>query len=58
MTTEQHADLAIVGGGIAGLWTLHRALAAGYNAVLFEAADLGGIQSLASQGMIHGVMRQ
>ncbi len=57
MTTEQHADLAIVGGGIAGLWTLHRALAAGYNAVLFEVADLGGIQSLASQGMIHGGLK-
>ena len=57
VTTEQHADLAIVGGGIAGLWTLRRVLAAGYNAVLFEAADLGGIQSLASQGMIHGGLK-
>ncbi len=57
MTRIQHADLAIVGGGIAGLWTLHRALAAGYNALLFESAQLGGIQSLASQGMIHGGLK-
>jgi len=57
LTREQHADLAIVGGGIAGLWTLHRALTAGYNAVLFESAQLGGIQSLASQGMIHGGLK-
>ena len=55
--TTQDADLAIVGGGIAGLWTLHRALNAGYNAVLFEADTLGGVQSLASQGMIHGGLK-
>ena len=54
---SQHADLAIAGGGIAGLWTLRRALAAGYNAVLFEGATLGGVQTLASQGLIHGGLK-
>ncbi|MBM4204878.1 MAG: FAD-dependent oxidoreductase [Gammaproteobacteria bacterium] len=52
-----HADLAIAGGGIAGLWVLRCALAAGYNAVLFEAGTLGGVQTLASQGMIHGGLK-
>lgn len=56
-TEPQNVELAIVGGGIAGLWTLQRALAAGYNAVLFEADALGGIQTLASQGMIHGGLK-
>ncbi len=51
------ADVAIVGGGIAGLWTLRRALDAGYNAVLFEAHSLGCGQTLASQGMIHGGLK-
>lgn len=54
---RQHVELAIAGGGIAGLWTLRRALAAGYNAVLFEADALGGVQTLASQGMIHGGLK-
>ncbi len=54
---RQHIELAIIGGGIAGLWTLRRALLAGYNAVLFEAESLGGVQTLASQGMIHGGLK-
>ncbi len=47
-------DIAIFGGGIAGLWTLARLRQAGYAAVLFEAKNLGGIQTIASQGIIHG----
>jgi len=51
-----HADIdvAIFGGGIAGLWTLARLRQAGYNAWLFEPHALGGVQSIASQGIIHG----
>lgn len=52
-TTEQ-VDIVIIGGGIAGLWTLNRLLNAGYNAVLFEQGELGSSQTIASQGMIHG----
>jgi glycerol-3-phosphate dehydrogenase len=48
------ADIAIFGGGIAGLWTLARLRQAGYFAVLFESRALGGLQTIASQGIIHG----
>ncbi|HIE55391.1 MAG TPA: FAD-dependent oxidoreductase, partial [Chromatiaceae bacterium] len=47
-------DLLIFGGGIAGLWTLLRARQAGYSVVLLESRCLGGVQSIASQGIIHG----
>lgn len=49
-----HADIAIIGGGIAGLWLLNRLCQEGYNAVLFEQRALGSFQTVASQGMIHG----
>ena len=44
----------IFGGGIAGLWTLARLRQAGYRVALFERHAIGGIQSIASQGIIHG----
>ncbi len=47
-------DIAIIGGGIAGLWLLNRLVHAGYNAILFEQTALGNDQTVASQGMIHG----
>ena len=54
---KQHAlscDIAIIGGGIAGLWLLNRLINNGYNAILFESKALGSDQTVASQGMIHG----
>lgn len=54
MQNNLQADVAIVGGGIAGLW-LHNALtASGYSSILIEKNQLGSGQTLASQGMIHG----
>lgn len=47
-------DLIIIGGGIAGLWTLATARKRGFNAILFEKNQLGSGQSIASQGIIHG----
>jgi glycerol-3-phosphate dehydrogenase len=47
-------DIAIIGGGIAGLWTLNQLRNRGFNAVLFEQDALGSEQTIASQGMIHG----
>ena len=47
-------DVAIFGGGMAGLWILDRLRAAGLSAVLFESDRLGAGQSVASQGIIHG----
>jgi len=55
MSNQQlHIDIAIIGGGIAGLWTLNQLRGKGYNAVLFEEEALGSHQTIASQGMIHG----
>lgn len=47
-------DIAIIGGGIAGLWLLDRLTSAGYSALLLEHRALGSDQTNASQGMIHG----
>ncbi|WP_062063860.1 NAD(P)/FAD-dependent oxidoreductase [Cellvibrio sp. OA-2007] len=52
-----HLDLAIIGGGVAGLWLANRAKRAGFSIALFEAKALGSEQTLASQGMIHGGMK-
>jgi glycerol-3-phosphate dehydrogenase len=47
-------DIAIIGGGVAGLWLLNRARDAGYHAIVLERDALGSGQTVASQGMIHG----
>ncbi len=47
-------DILIFGGGIAGLWLLNSLKKQGYNVALIEKNTLGGAQTLASQGMIHG----
>ena len=56
-STTIQIDIVIAGGGIAGLWLLNVLLSRGYSAVLFEAESLGGAQTLASQGIIHGGMK-
>ena len=53
-TQTLHTDVAIIGGGIAGLWTLNQLRNRGYSAVLFEHQALGSCQTIGSQGMIHG----
>ncbi len=53
-TTAVQTDIAIIGGGVAGLWLLNQLRAHGYSAVLFEHHALGSQQTIASQGMIHG----
>lgn len=47
-------DLAIIGGGVAGLWTANALRARGYRVVLFSDGPVGQGQTLASQGVIHG----
>jgi glycerol-3-phosphate dehydrogenase len=49
-----HVDVAIFGGGVAGLWLLARLRELGYQAVLFESQALGAGQTRHSQGIIHG----
>ncbi|HFE48705.1 MAG TPA: FAD-dependent oxidoreductase [Chromatiaceae bacterium] len=48
------ADVLILGGGIAGLWTLAVLRDQGFDAWLLDTALPGGEQTLASQGIIHG----
>ena len=47
-------DIAIIGGGVAGLWLLNQLRNRGYSVVLFEREALGSYQTIGSQGMIHG----
>lgn len=54
MATVVSVDVLIVGGGIAGLWTLARLKHAGYKAVLLESDSLGSGQTRFAQGIIHG----
>ncbi|MCW8195764.1 FAD-dependent oxidoreductase [Proteobacteria bacterium 005FR1] len=49
-----HLDVAVIGGGIAGLWLMNRLQQDGFCCALFEKNQLGSDQTLASQGMIHG----
>ena len=51
---EVAADVLIIGGGIAGLWTLARLQQAGYKTVLLESQALGAGQTRYAQGIIHG----
>lgn len=60
MTTSPNdifLDLVIIGGGVAGLWLANRAQQQGYSIAVLESHTLGGGQTLASQGMIHGGMK-
>ena len=47
-------DIVICGGGVAGLWLLNVLIKKGFDVLLLEKVSLGGIQTMASQGMIHG----
>lgn len=46
-------DIAIIGGGVAGLWALNHLRGCGYSAALFEHQALGSEQTGAAQGIIH-----
>jgi len=51
---DVHVDVVVIGGGIAGLWTLAALQKAGYHAVLLESDTLGAGQTRYAQGIIHG----
>lgn len=57
MSTSVSVQIAIVGGGVAGLWLLNRLSREGYDVVLLERGALGQVQTLASQGIIHGGLK-
>ena len=54
MSESLSIDILIVGGGIAGLWLNARLRRAGFSTLLVENTALGGVQSMRSQGIIHG----
>lgn len=47
-------DAAIVGGGISGLWLGNLLVGRGLSVVICEPRGVGGVQTLASQGIVHG----
>lgn len=53
-STDRQLDVLILGGGIAGLWTLALLRARGVAVGLLEVGELGSGQTLWSQGIIHG----
>lgn len=55
--TQFSTDIAILGGGIAGLWLLNRLRDQGFDAVLLEKGELGGGQTIAAQGILHGGLK-
>ena len=55
--TRIELDIAVIGGGVAGLWLANRLHSEGFNFALFEHKALGSDQTMASQGMIHGGMK-
>ncbi len=57
LSTISDAEVVLIGGGIAALWSMARLRARGFRAVLIEPAQLGQGQSLASQGIIHGGLK-
>ncbi len=50
-------DIAIIGGGVAGLWLLNKLSKQGYSVVLCEKNALGAGQTIKSQGIIHGGLK-
>ncbi|MDR3491094.1 MAG: FAD-dependent oxidoreductase [Gammaproteobacteria bacterium] len=54
MMKQAEVDIAIVGGGVAGLWLLNRLKQLGYSVILLECHALGSGQTSKAQGIIHG----
>lgn len=56
-THDIKVDVAIVGGGIAGLWTANILQQHGLRVALLEKNNLGSTQTICSQGIIHGGLK-
>ena len=50
-------DVAIVGAGVAGLWLANLLARRGLAVAMCEAAAIGGTQTMASQGIVHGGLK-
>lgn len=49
-----HADVTVIGAGIAGLWLTRLLSAHGFATLLLESDQIGAGQTIAAQGIIHG----
>lgn len=54
---NKHADIVIIGAGIAGLWIFNRLKKDGYDVLLLEKDSIGCGQTIASQGIIHSGLK-
>ena len=54
MSSTARVDITLLGAGIAGLWSAAALIRQGYSVALLESRAIGGIQTIASQGIIHG----
>jgi hypothetical protein len=54
---QHQADIVVFGAGIAGLWVANHFKALGYDVLVLEANEIGGGQSIASQGIIHSGLK-
>ena len=52
--SKVNLDTLIIGGGIAGLWTLDLQVERGLSTGLVESGNLGEGQSISAQGILHG----
>lgn len=50
-------DVAVIGGGVAALWTANALRRAGYSIAVISNSDFGVGQTLAAQGVIHGGLK-
>lgn len=50
-------DIVIIGAGIAGLWLMYGLKKDGYDVLLLEKDAIGGVQTIASQGIIHSGLK-
>ncbi|MFI4860169.1 MAG: FAD-dependent oxidoreductase [Phycisphaerales bacterium JB063] len=50
-------DVAVFGGGVAGLWLLDALVRAGYDAILIEKHAMGHGQTVCAQGIIHSGLK-
>lgn len=57
MMATARLDCLLFGAGISGLWLAARLIARGYDVLLLESGRTGGLQTLASQGIIHGGLK-
>ncbi|MCH2135652.1 MAG: FAD-dependent oxidoreductase [Phycisphaerales bacterium] len=57
MAAGIHLDALIIGGGVAGMWTLDQLRQMGHSVWLVDAHALGAGQTIQSQGIIHGGLK-